>query len=191
MTEPLVSVRGVRKSFGDNDVLKDISFDVAPGTVTVVIGPSGSGKTTLAKALGDCIIDDRPEDDIVTIRRIQFTPDLMPADIVEHGRTGPLYRPGHLDRLRELFEAFARSFFCNQNALSAAELVAMFHYYFLGNPEGIGFDVPNTDHATAVWNPLREHLIRHGADIRLGAAATNVAPEGHGWRVELASGEGL
>src|SRR5215475_699211 len=35
----------------------------------------GSGKTTLAKALGDAIIDDRPEDGIVAFRRIQFTPD--------------------------------------------------------------------------------------------------------------------
>jgi MoxR-like ATPase len=41
----------------------------------------GSGKTTLAKALGDCIIDDLPDDDIVTIRRIQFTPDLLPSDV--------------------------------------------------------------------------------------------------------------
>ncbi len=41
----------------------------------------GSGKTTLAKALGDSIIDDLPDDDIVTIRRIQFTPDLLPADV--------------------------------------------------------------------------------------------------------------
>ncbi|MBI5512382.1 MAG: AAA family ATPase [Deltaproteobacteria bacterium] len=41
----------------------------------------GSGKTTLAKALGDCIIDDRPDDEIVTFRRIQFTPDLLPSDV--------------------------------------------------------------------------------------------------------------
>jgi MoxR-like ATPase len=41
----------------------------------------GSGKTTLAKALGDCIIDDRPDDNIVTFRRIQFTPDLLPSDV--------------------------------------------------------------------------------------------------------------
>jgi len=41
----------------------------------------GSGKTTLAKALGDAIVDDVPEDDIVTIRRIQFTPDLLPSDV--------------------------------------------------------------------------------------------------------------
>src|SRR5690606_10874631 len=41
----------------------------------------GSGKTTLAKAIGDCIVDDQPHDDIVTIRRIQFTPDLLPSDV--------------------------------------------------------------------------------------------------------------
>ncbi len=41
----------------------------------------GSGKTTLAKALGDCIVDDRPDDDIVAFRRIQFTPDLLPSDV--------------------------------------------------------------------------------------------------------------
>ncbi|KAA0022501.1 amino acid ABC transporter ATP-binding protein [Antrihabitans cavernicola] len=51
MTEPLVSVDGIRKSFGDNDVLKDISFTVGAGTVTVVIGPSGSGKTTVLRTL--------------------------------------------------------------------------------------------------------------------------------------------
>src|SRR5271166_5629485 len=41
----------------------------------------GSGKTTLAKALGDAIIDDRPDDDITTFRRIQFTPDMLPSDV--------------------------------------------------------------------------------------------------------------
>ena len=41
----------------------------------------GSGKTTLAKTLGECIIDDQPDDNIVTIRRIQFTPDLLPGDV--------------------------------------------------------------------------------------------------------------
>jgi MoxR-like ATPase len=41
----------------------------------------GSGKTTLAKALGDSIVDDLPDDDIVTFRRIQFTPDLLPSDV--------------------------------------------------------------------------------------------------------------
>ena len=47
----LVRVRGVRKSFGDHLVLRDISFDVPEGTVTAVIGPSGSGKTTVLRTL--------------------------------------------------------------------------------------------------------------------------------------------
>lgn len=41
----------------------------------------GSGKTTLAKALGESIIDDTPDDDIAAFRRVQFTPDLLPSDI--------------------------------------------------------------------------------------------------------------
>ena len=41
----------------------------------------GSGKTTLAKALGDAIEDDAADDQIVSFRRIQFTPDLLPSDI--------------------------------------------------------------------------------------------------------------
>jgi cystine transport system ATP-binding protein len=51
MTEPLLTVRNVRKSFGEHLVLRDISFDVPAGTVTTVIGPSGSGKTTVLRTL--------------------------------------------------------------------------------------------------------------------------------------------
>ena len=47
----LLIVRDVRKAFGDHDVLRGISFDVAAGTVTAVIGPSGSGKTTVLRTL--------------------------------------------------------------------------------------------------------------------------------------------
>ena len=97
---------------------------------------------------------------------------------------------GMSERTRSmLFEAFARSFFCNQGELSAAELVAMFHYYFLGNPEGIGFDVPSTDHATAIWKPLRDYLVRLGADVRTGTPVTGMSPDGHGWRLGTAAGD--
>ena len=41
----------------------------------------GSGKTTLTKSLGSAIIDDLPNDDIPSFRRIQFTPDLLPSDV--------------------------------------------------------------------------------------------------------------
>ncbi|WNG93016.1 FAD-dependent oxidoreductase [Mycobacterium sp. ITM-2016-00318] len=97
---------------------------------------------------------------------------------------------GMSERTRSmLFEAFARSFFCNQGDLSAAELVAMFHYYFLGNPEGIGFDVTDTDYATAIWNPLREYLIGRDAELRTETRVTGVEPDGQGWRIGTETGE--
>jgi polar amino acid transport system ATP-binding protein len=47
--EPIIRVRGLRKSFGPLAVLKDINFEVQPSQVSVVIGPSGSGKSTLLR----------------------------------------------------------------------------------------------------------------------------------------------
>jgi len=63
MTE-LLTVRGVRKSFGDHLVLRDISFDVPAGTVTAVIGPSGSGKTTVLRTLNAL---DQADEGVITI----------------------------------------------------------------------------------------------------------------------------
>ena len=47
----IVQVSHLKKSFGDLDVLKDISFDVKEGEVVCLIGPSGSGKSTLLRCL--------------------------------------------------------------------------------------------------------------------------------------------
>ena len=50
-TGPLIEVRGLRKSFGDNQVLRGIDFTAAEGTATALLGPSGSGKTTVLRSL--------------------------------------------------------------------------------------------------------------------------------------------
>ncbi|MDD6120241.1 MAG: amino acid ABC transporter ATP-binding protein [Selenomonadaceae bacterium] len=47
----MIEVEHMVKSFGTNEVLKDISFHVAEGEVVCIIGPSGSGKSTLLRCL--------------------------------------------------------------------------------------------------------------------------------------------
>ena len=51
MSNPLVKVRGLHKSFGDLEVLRGIDMDISSGEVVVVFGRSGSGKSTFLRCL--------------------------------------------------------------------------------------------------------------------------------------------
>ncbi len=51
MSETILEVRHLSKSFGDHEVLKDIDFTVCKGDVTSIIGASGSGKSTLLRCI--------------------------------------------------------------------------------------------------------------------------------------------
>lgn len=51
MAESLLSVKNLTKAYGERTVLNDVSFEVAPGTVHVLLGPSGSGKSTAIRCL--------------------------------------------------------------------------------------------------------------------------------------------
>jgi len=51
MSSPLLTIRGLRKSFGAHVVLDSVDLDVRRGEVTVLLGPSGSGKSTLLRCI--------------------------------------------------------------------------------------------------------------------------------------------
>jgi branched-chain amino acid transport system ATP-binding protein len=58
MTEPLLSVRGLRKRFGGLVATDGVDLDVAAGETVAIIGPNGAGKTTLiAQLSGDLVSD--------------------------------------------------------------------------------------------------------------------------------------
>ena len=50
-SEPIIQCKDVNKWFGEFHVLRDITVDVAPQEVVVVIGPSGSGKSTFIRCI--------------------------------------------------------------------------------------------------------------------------------------------
>ncbi|MBL7705569.1 MAG: ABC transporter ATP-binding protein [Taibaiella sp.] len=54
----MIEVRNVRKSFGDKEILKDVSFTMYTGKTNLIIGASGSGKTVMMKCMIGLI---RPE----------------------------------------------------------------------------------------------------------------------------------
>jgi ABC-type polar amino acid transport system ATPase subunit len=70
-TRPIVSVRNLHKRFGQLEVLKDISLDVASGEVVVIFGRSGSGKSTLLRCIN---LLEEPTSGNVEVDGIEFKP---------------------------------------------------------------------------------------------------------------------
>jgi simple sugar transport system ATP-binding protein len=115
----VLEARGVVKSFGHVEVLREVDFSAHAGEVTALIGDNGAGKSTLIKILsgalqrdgGDVLLDGEPvqlasptrarELGIETVYQdLALAPELGPAENAFAGRE--LLRPGLAGRLRML-----------------------------------------------------------------------------------------
>ena len=89
-----------------------------------------------------------------------------------------------------LFDVFAHSFFNPEEGMSAAEMLMMFHFYFLGNPEGLVFDVLDEPFSDVLWKPMERYLAGRGAEVHLGVNVERVEQVvGDNWRVHAQGGE--
>jgi polar amino acid transport system ATP-binding protein len=78
----LLSLRGVRKSYGDNVVLDDFGLDVEPGECVVLIGASGSGKSTLLRCVNLLEVVD---DGVIELAGVDITDPRIDQDKVRSG----------------------------------------------------------------------------------------------------------
>ena len=70
MSEMLISIKGLLKYFGKNEVLKGIDLDIKSGEVVVIIGPSGSGKSTFLRTMN---LLETPTKGMITFEGVDIT----------------------------------------------------------------------------------------------------------------------
>ena len=99
MSQPILEIRHLSKTFGTHAVLKDVDFTVSAGDVTSIIGASGSGKSTL-------------------LRCINLLETMTTGQILFHGEditSGKLSQSAYRARVGMVFQSF--NLFANMSAL--------------------------------------------------------------------------
>jgi ABC-type polar amino acid transport system ATPase subunit len=81
-TDVAIRLRDVRKSLGNKEVLRGVSFDVAPSEVVCVIGPSGSGKSTMLRCVN---LLDPPTSGTVHVSGVEITAGDVDQDTTRAG----------------------------------------------------------------------------------------------------------
>ncbi|PFH87917.1 amino acid ABC transporter ATP-binding protein [Bacillus sp. AFS088145] len=92
----MIKLEKIKKSFGELEVLKDVSLNVEKGTVTAIIGPSGSGKTTFLRCIN---VLEHPTDGKITIdeQTLDFSNKVSKKEIISlRSKTGMVFQQHHL-----------------------------------------------------------------------------------------------
>jgi putative ABC transport system ATP-binding protein len=94
MSEPVVSLSGIEKEYGEEPVLRGISLTVAAGELTSLIGRSGSGKSTLLHVIGG--LDRRYRGKAVVLGVDLATLDDRALSRFRNGQVGFVFQAFHL-----------------------------------------------------------------------------------------------
>jgi isorenieratene synthase len=96
-------------------------------------------------------------------------------DFARFARDGRINRP----MVETVLEPFGKTTLNRVERLSAAEAIRFFHFYFMGNPEGLGFSYLKRDSVSAVVEPLRRRLESLGGRVVTGKSVRRLVVE-HG-----------
>ncbi len=91
MSDSLLSIKNLNFSYGSRKILRDISFEIKPGTVTCLLGPNGCGKTTLI----DCILGYlKPESGTIDLQGVSIN-SLSPKKLARLAAFVPQHHEKH------------------------------------------------------------------------------------------------
>ena len=100
----MLTVKGLNKSFGENEILKSIDFTINKGQVVAILGPSGSGKTTMLRCLNALEIPNAGSFTFADFS-IDFSKKNKQADLLKLRRkSGMVFQDYHLFPHRTVLE---------------------------------------------------------------------------------------
>ena len=84
LNNPYVDVRNVRRAYGDDVAVDDVSFQIARGEVFGLLGPNGAGKTTLLRILNTVLPADEGDVTIDGLSVVAILPACGPGSACVH-----------------------------------------------------------------------------------------------------------
>lgn len=86
----IVELENVSKSYGDKNVLNNLSFKIEEGTFNVIMGASGSGKSTILNIIG--LLDKATSGDVILFEQKNIRPFSMKAEQMLKNKIGYLFQ---------------------------------------------------------------------------------------------------